>query len=238
MDGVPGFAHTQQMRGAIVRSPKSIPVLVVALLLISGCRQEEPLAKVRPVPKATDEGGWPLYEQPADGFALALPPGWTALNLDPKTLDRVLEQGVRINPDLKAMEQSIRQQAAAGMKFLGTEKASGGPGVTVMRSPLPGQASLDAVAADMVKQYEAMPSVERPVKRQRVRLKAGPAERVDFVIPVNPPGGGVTRLAMTSYALVRGQELYIVTVTAGAQEVAKYRPTFERIAQSFRFLAE
>src|SRR5262249_2556855 len=110
MDGVPG-SLPGSTGGTRVTCRKSVLVLVV-LLFTSGCRKEEPLAGVRPVPKSVDEGGWPLYEQPADGFALALPPGWTAFNLDPKTLDRVLEQGIRINPDLKAMEQTIRQQAA------------------------------------------------------------------------------------------------------------------------------
>ena len=58
-------------------------------------------------------------EQGADGFALAVPPTWTALQVNPQTLDRMLEQTIRSNPDMKAMEQIIRQQAAAGMKFLG-----------------------------------------------------------------------------------------------------------------------
>jgi hypothetical protein len=75
-------------------SPKLIPVLFATALLVGpGCGKpkEEPLGAVRPVPEAVDEGGWPVYEQPADGFALSLPPGWTALQLDPRTL----EQGIR-----------------------------------------------------------------------------------------------------------------------------------------------
>jgi hypothetical protein len=220
-------------------SPKFLPVLVaMPLLLAAGCGQlkEEPLAEVRPVPGAVDPGGWPVYEQPADGFALALPPDWTAFNLDPKTLDRTLEQGLRINPDLQGMEPSIRQQAAKGVKFLGTERASGGPNVNVVKFPLREGASLDAAAADLVKQFEAIPSVEKPVARRRVRLGPGEAERLDFVLPVKPPGGGTNRLAMTPYALVHGRELYVVTFTAGVDEAAKYTATFQRIAQSFRFL--
>jgi hypothetical protein len=173
-----------------MHGPRFIPVLVAVVLVLGpGCRgQDTPLGNARPVPTAQDEGGWPVYEQPAHGFALSLPPGWTALNLDPKTLDRTLEQGLRVNPDLKAMEQSIRQQAAAGVKFLGTEKASGGPNVNVVKLPLRGEASLEAAGADMVKQFESIPSVERPVARRRVRLQAGEAERLDFVMPVKRPG--------------------------------------------------
>src|SRR5436305_5517914 len=108
MEGATGI-HPDRATGETIMNPfKYIPALVVLLLLLSGCRKakEEPLADVRPVPATVDEGGWPLYEQPGDGFALALPPGWTALKLDPRTLDRTLEQGLRVNPDLKNMEQS------------------------------------------------------------------------------------------------------------------------------------
>src|SRR5262249_47699674 len=73
-----------------------LPALVAMALLV-GCRQESPLGEVRPVPKKTDEQGWPLYEQPADGFALAVPPSWTALQVNPQTLDRILEQAIQNN---------------------------------------------------------------------------------------------------------------------------------------------
>jgi hypothetical protein len=43
---------------------------------------------------------------------------------------------------------------------------------------------------------------------------------------------------MTSYLLVRGSDLYVVTVTAGVDEAASYAPTFGRVAQSFRFLGK
>jgi hypothetical protein len=39
----------------------------------------------------------------------------------------MLEKGVALNPDFKAMERGIRQQVAAGIRFLGLEKVGGGP---------------------------------------------------------------------------------------------------------------
>lgn len=186
----------------------------------------------------TLQGDWPLYEQPADGFALAVPPGWTVLKLEPGTLDETLKQGIRANPDLKAMEQGIRQQVAAGVRFLATETASGGPNVNVLKTPVRGKPSLDAAAAEFVKGFEALPSVKRPIARRRVELRPGEAERLDFVLPVKLPGGGSDRLAMTAYLLVRGQQLYVVTLTSNVGEAAKYKATFERIAQSFRFLGK
>jgi hypothetical protein len=220
------------------RSKVILILVAIALPLGPGCGKpkEEPLGEARPVPSKADEAGWPVYEQPADGFALSVPPGWTALNLDPKTLDRTLEQGIRINPDLKVMEQGIRQQVAAGLKFLALERANGGPNVNVVKSPLREETSLDVAAADFLKGYDALPSVEKPIPHRRVRLPAGEAERLDYVMPVTPPGGKAIRLTMTSHVLVRARDLFIITVTSGVDEAAKYEPTFERVAQSFRFV--
>ncbi|MCC6419837.1 MAG: hypothetical protein IT429_16510 [Gemmataceae bacterium] len=217
-----------------------LPGLVAAVLLVGpGCgKQERPLGEARPVPKKVDEGGWPLYEQPEDGFALALPPGWTALRLDPRTLDQVLKQGLDINPDLKAMEQTIRQQAAAGVKFIGLEKAGGGPNVNVLRTALIGKVPVGAAADNFIKQYETIPNVERPIARRQVKLRSGEAEKLDIVMPVNMPTGEKKRLAMTSYLVVRGQTLYVVTCTAAVDEAGKYRQTFDRITQSFRIFEE
>ncbi len=220
-------------------SPKLIPPLVALVLLLGpGCRERPEGPQARPVPRRVDEGGWPLYEQPADGFALALPPGWTALALDPKTIDQTMEQGIRANPSLKAMEQGIRQQAAAGLKFLGAERAGSGPNVNVFKLPLVREATLDAAGADWAKQFEAMPSVERPITRRQVRLRAGEAERFDYVIPATLPNGKRERLALTSYLQVRGRELYAVTTTVKVDEVVRYAPTFDRIVGSFRFLGK
>jgi len=213
---------------------KSISFLVVVALLV-GCHREEPLGEARPVPKKTDEQGWPLYEQPADGFALAVPTTWIALQVNPQTFDRVLEQTIRNNPEMKAMEQTIRQQVAAGMKFLGSEKASGGTNVTVMKLTEPAAVPLGEAAASLEMQFKGLPGVQGPVTRQRVRLRPGEAERLAYVVAMSGPGGP-KRLAMTTWVLVRGSDVYLLSTTTEANLAATNTATFERIAQSFRFL--
>jgi hypothetical protein len=84
----------------------------------------------------------------------------------------------------------------------------------------------------------AMPNAEKPIARRRVRLEPGEAERLDFVMPVNLPGGRADRLAMIIYVLVCGQQLYVVTLTSNVGEAARYTSTFERIARSFRFIGK
>ena len=40
-------------------------------------------------------------------------------------------------------------------------------------------------------------------------------------MPVNPPNSPPIRLALTLYLLIRGPDLYVVTVTAGVEEIKK-----------------
>ncbi len=160
------------------------------------------------------------------------------MQLDPKTLDQTLEQALRGNPDLQAMQHTIRQQAAAGLKFTALEKGGSGANINVIKSALGGEVSLDAAAAAVFKQFEAMPSVERPIGHRRVQLKAGEAERFDYVLPMNVPGKGPERFAITSYVLIRRQDAYVITITANTGLVARYTPTFERVAHSFHFLGK
>lgn len=109
---------------------------LVALLLSAGCAKRGPGLPFTPrdVPEARDEKGWPLYEQAGDGFAVALPPDWVAADLTPEALNRTLNEGLKANPELQAMQQNIRQQVTAGMKFIGFEQAGIGSGLPMPTS--------------------------------------------------------------------------------------------------------
>src|SRR5262245_544162 len=74
---------------------KWMACVVVAILVLplgTACRKrgaatDTSLGKLLPVPAAKAESGWPLYEVPAEGFAVELPPGWRRLDMDPTTFE-------------------------------------------------------------------------------------------------------------------------------------------------------
>jgi hypothetical protein len=220
-------------------------VLAAALVLLLGtaCGKRgaatgTPAVQILPVAEAKDEGGWPLYEVPAEGFALALPPDWRRIDMDPKTFEASFNGVLAQNPQLGAMLGNLRQQMASGVKFFGLDEATFGTGfatnVNVVRVPLPPGGNLDAAVADTVKQLEGLPNVVKPVTRERLPA-AGGRERLRFKMTMNVPTGRSATLAVTQYLAVRDKDGYAVTLTTVADQEAKYAATFEKVGQSFRF---
>jgi hypothetical protein len=224
-----------------MRSRRLVPALIGIVFALAGCGKRDAAFPfpTRDIPATKDEKGWPLYEQPADGFALALPPDWVALNLEAGALDKAVDQGLRANPDFEALGQQIRQQVKAGMKFMGIDKAGVGTGfatnVNVMKGPLDG-ASLEDAVDQAVGQLTSMPSIEKPIARERVTLRAGEGLRLRYLLNVTKPNGQRERAAITQYLVAVGKDIYGLTFTSLAAQEEQVRSTFETIAQSFRLL--
>jgi hypothetical protein len=224
-----------------MRTRRLVPAVAGVLIALgAGCRKQDARFPfpTRDVPSSKDENGWPLYEQSADGFALALPPDWVALELNAAALDQALELGIRSNPDFQVIERQIRQQIAAGIKFMGMDKAgvqSGSPAnVHIMKTALDAGASLQNAVDGILEELNGMSTIERPIARERVTLKAGQGERLRYILPVKRPDGRPVRAAIIQYVLAPGKDLYVITCTTTADQVERYQPTFEAIALSFR----
>jgi hypothetical protein len=202
-----------------------------------GAATSTPAVQILPVAETKDEGGWPLYEVPAEGFALALPPGWRRFDMDPKTFEASFNGVLAQNPQFGAMAGNLRQQMASGVKFFGLDEATLGTGfatnVNVVRVPLPPAGGLDAAVADSVKQLESLPNVVKPVARER--LPAGGRERLRFRMTMNAAAGRSATVVVTQYLAVRDKDGYALTLTTLAEQEAKYAATFEKVGQSFRF---
>ncbi len=212
----------------------------LGLLLGAGCGKRGPTGvTLLSVPDARDEGGWPLYEVKAEGFALSLPPDWRQFDMDPATFEAQFRKIAERSPELGQLLGPLRQQVAAGVKFYGVDAATVGTGfgtnVNVLRLPLPPGQTLDAVAADAVAQYDALPNVAGPVARDRVSGPEGGRERLRVRLSVTNPAGKTDTLAFTQYIAARGGEVYTVTLTTLASQESKYAQTFDRIGRSFRF---
>jgi hypothetical protein len=70
---------------------------LTAILFLCGCGKfsipwsPAPSARVLPVPPVTDASGWPLYEVPAEGFALSLPKPWRQVQLNRQALHQGMQ---------------------------------------------------------------------------------------------------------------------------------------------------
>jgi hypothetical protein len=225
------------------------PALLFGSILVAslgtGCHKRQAATdtspgKIMPVPEAKAESGWPLYEVPAEGFALALPPDWRRFDMNPATFEATMDEMLKKNPELKALLANLRQQLASGVKFFGFDDSTLGTGfatnVNVLRLQVPPGATLDTVVADAVRQAESLPTVVKPIHHERVKVAAGEAERFRYKVTIQTPTGQNVSLATTQFILVRGSGSYTVTAVSVSDQEAKYAETFEKIGKSFRFL--
>jgi hypothetical protein len=223
-------------------------LLLASILVLVGataCRKRGPAVDpsqgtLRPVPKARAESGWPLYEVPAEGFALALPPDWRQFDMNPATFEARFQEMLKKNPELEGMHENLRQQVAKGIKFFGLHESTINTGfatnVNVLRLHQPAEAALDMIAADTLRHLEGVPNVSQPIEHRRVKMVVGESERIRVKMTMQPPRGQTVALAMAQFLFVEGTDAYAVTLTTLSDREAHYMATFEKIGQSFRFI--
>ena len=229
-------------------NPRKIHMLVLigvmlAVSLGAACRKSGSATAYAnittlPVPEAKSEAGWPVYELPAEGFALELPPGWRQFDMDPKTFEAKFKEAMKKNPQLEPMLGSLRQQIAGGVKFFGFDEAMQGgftTNINVIRLPLTPGENLDSAVADALTQYANMPSVIKPVTHERLTMATGDRERIKVKMTVNSATGQQITIATTQFILTKDKNGYSVTLTTTADQESKYAATFDRIGRSFRF---
>lgn len=192
------------------------------------------------MPDAKSESGWPLYEVPAEGFALALPPDWRQFEMNPATFEAKFQDTVKQIPQFEDMQGDLRQQLASGVKFFGFEGATFKMGfvtkVNVFRVRLTPEATLDTVVAEGITDLENLPNITKPIVHERLKMTAGDGERIRLKFTRQMPTGQTVTLAMTQFTLVKGSDCYVVTLWTLADQADKYAPIFEKIGQSFRFI--
>ncbi len=218
---------------------------ILVLLFITGCGKRGPtmdpsVGTIKPVPEAKAESGWPLYQVPAEGFALALPSDWRQFDMNPTTFEARFSETLKQNPDLKGMLETIRQQIAKGIKFFGlhepTMRTGFATNVNVLCLPLPPEGTLDFVVADTLKQLESLPSVTKPIDHERVKTPAGDCERFRYKMAIQTPTGKTVSIALTQFVFVKGATGYVMSLGSLVSQEAQYADTFEKIGQSFRFI--
>jgi len=170
-------------------------------------------------------GGWRTVRDGAAGFSVALPDGWTDIALDAGTMERLLNEVRRADPEFGAnLDHQARQAAAAGGRLLAFETNRGGTlNMTVMTSDSEG-ATLGEVQRDMTAELATRGVAD--ISQERVTLAAGPALRLTYDVRV--AGIGVRQVI---HMVIGGGTVFAVTLTTDDPE--RDGPTMDGMAQSF-----
>jgi hypothetical protein len=108
--------------------------------------------------------------------------------------------------------------------------------VNVMRIDLPPGYSLNYVMSQIMQQLDQVATIVGPVQHERVKLKAGEAERLQTTQKLTLPSGDELSLDAIQYIFVQGDSLYVLSLVAPTEYATNYTEAFGLIADSFQFV--
>jgi hypothetical protein len=192
---------------------------------------------------STSQSGWILYEKPGGNFGIGLPPTWKHIEVDPETIDAVVEWYKEQDLEMGSiLESQFGETLPLGAMLWGFDLSpeSIGSGyaanVQVLWVPLPADVSLGVMVQLVIGQLENLKSVVTPISHQRVDLVAGEAEQIRYEMNFINSGGEPTTLAVIQHLLVHGERAYTITFTTRADQAEEYAPIIEEIVQSFQII--
>jgi hypothetical protein len=187
--------------------------------------------------------GWELYETPEEGFAIALPPTWSDVDLDAETVESALETLREQNPDIaNLLSDQTDDLIASGVKFWAFDTEVNFEEcectlLNIITTPMPKGAHARMIAASAVgqirKQYESM--LVTAISRDQLDTAAGKAETLTYDLSIVKPNGKTVLQHTAQYVLVENGKAYILTF-ATTGEAEKNLEIFEEIATTFQII--
>ena len=179
----------------------------------------------------------------ASQFAITLPKGWEALDLDRETLSGAMETVIQDNPEFgTALTGQMQQLVAQGIKFYAVD-LSGKPvrgelptTMNVLIQKLPNKMAMKSLVNLTAQQLGVIFALEEPVEQSVLKMPVGEVGLLRYIIPLKLPNGKQADVAATQY-LVQGKAgLYIVSFSASPSAAKTKAKSFEAAMKTFAFL--
>lgn len=199
-----------------------------------------PTATAAPAPTE----GWIRYEVPDEQFAIALPPTWGNVDMNPTRFQESLNAVQQKYPDVADLVQGEAIALInAGVSFFGFDpmseafKAGGATDASVQRQRMGTGATLEQIRGLVQAQLENNENVQKPVAIQTTNLSAGgQVLEVSFRANVTDRNGNPLELQVFQYLALNKTNLYIVTLSSNADLADRYVPIFRSIGTSLAFI--
>jgi len=211
-----------------------LPVLVAVSL--AACGSSAGVAKGSPTPSPTLEAGWKPYTVAAEGFAIAVPGSWDRVDLNLSASD--LAAAFKDHPEFVKVAEQV--QVNKVVKLFAVDNQTLGSGfatnLNVIVIPVPDTVtSLDQLVTAELATFTRL---QVSPAKQRVHLRVGDAEQLDYTLPINDATGAKITGAVKQWLLLRtsGRRAeYVITLTTRADQTAAYATTFGKIADTFSY---
>jgi hypothetical protein len=221
-----------------------VVILVLAALLTVGCSGQTGAvfqALLDPLPAASGEGSSgdaPASDSPTwwahpHGYAMSLPVGWVALDLEATSTERLLSVLEDVHPDAAERAREVLAATGARGSMLAVDLGSDHdlpPLMLVLAEDAAGirPRQLKVLVADQVASLPGLRGL--PVRTDERRNDAG-SVRFDYTI--DDPDLGAIRVRSSLYRY--GGQAYVVSFIAPESAFDAARSDFETIAASLRF---
>ena len=189
------------------------------------------------------EDGWILYTITEAGFSIALPPEWFSFELTGGMAEDLTEflteeEGSEMWGYYEDILPTLIEQ---GIKFYGIEFSAEGldsgfpSSINIMQQDLPAGFTLEQLAEMSATMMESMFELPTPVEHDSVELSAGTAERLSYGMEALSVSGESIDAKLYQYMIESEGVITIITVGSTADRFEELTPTFDQIANSFRF---
>ncbi len=176
--------------------------------------------------------GFTVVDRSADGFVIALPPGWQNFDLTSADVDAIIAAATQANPELQGdVGDAVKKLVQEGGLLYASDTSNPGKfltnvnlirvaGVTSGLGLLQQQAQTQLTAAGAT-----------DVSSTQVSLPAGDAVRTTYTVPVTLADGTKTEVAGLQVYVLANQNLYVLTFSTDQPD--KYSSTFDQIISTF-----
>lgn len=186
--------------------------------------------------------GWTLYEIEDEGYAIALPPDWEQIDVDPETLEASINAVADQNPELAGfLENQAAILATQDISFFGFDLSKGSAysdfvtNVNIIVQHLEAAISMDFMLEMSVPMLENLFELEEEVDQEIINLSAGEAGRLQYGFDVEGVNGNV-EVVITQYIFIIDESMYTLTLSTKAEEIQDREAIFEQIVDSFHLI--
>ncbi len=218
------------------------PALTSTLPLTAPTSTSGPTALLNPAPAApTTEPGWKLCSGAKDGFAVGYPASWAFQGLDPATIQATAKELVQTNPEwAKIVETQAGRTVSSGLRYaaMDLDPSTNASGVTtnstIIHTVETQAYTMDDYLAMHIRNLQRS-GLASPINHRRLNVFAGETEEVRYTA-TNDAFGKPGNIPTVQYLLLHERDAYILTFSVAPALQARYLPTFEKIARTWRWL--
>jgi hypothetical protein len=176
--------------------------------------------------------GFTVVDRRADGFVIALPPGWQDFDLTEADVDAIIAAATQANPNLgNGVADAVKQLVQQGGLLYASDTSNPGKFLTnVNLIKVPGvESGLGLLQQQAQSQLTAAGATN--VSTTQVSLPGGDAIRTTYTVPVTLADGSKVDIAGLQVYMLANENLYVLTFSTDQPD--KYSETFDQVITTF-----